>query len=185
MNGVRIVKPLSPLNHPSVRMQNSHMQAQADDEDRTTSIGLARYAYDYIHAAMVVEMNDSTPSHISPVPAYFLALHGIELTLKACLRHKGISVKDLQKKFGHDLHACHRKAKELGLHEIFKERPVDADAMRMLVGLNDAQGLRYIKTGMKHFPLWSIVEPLAVRLHQAVAANVGFDSFLKSYQGYD
>lgn len=77
-----------------------------------------------------------------------------------------MSVKTLQKKVGHDLQACYRKAKELGLND---ERPVDATAMRMLVGLNDQQGLRYIKTGMKHFPLWSIVEPLAVRLHQAVA----------------
>ena len=49
----------------------------------------------------------------------------------------------------------------------------DADAMRMLVGLNEHQGLRYIRTGMKHFPLWSLVEPLAVRLHQAVATEVG------------
>ncbi len=153
-------------------------------EDRTTAIGLARYAYDYLHAAIVVEANDPTPRHISPVPAYFLALHGIELTLKAFLRHKGTSVKDLQKKFGHDVHACHRKAKELGLHEVFKELPADSDAMRMLVGLNDQQGLRYIKTGMKHFPLWSIVEPLAVRLHQAVAPVVGIESFNKSYQGY-
>ena len=56
-----------------------------NDEDRTTAIGLARYAYDYLHAAIVVEMNDPTPNHISPVPAYFLALHGIELTLKAFL----------------------------------------------------------------------------------------------------
>lgn len=160
------------------------MNTLPTDEDRTTAIGLARYAYDYLHAAMVVETSDPTPSQISPVPAYFLALHGLELTLKAFLRHKGVSVKDLQKKFGHDLHACHRKAKELGLHKVFKELPVDGDAMRMLVGLNDQQGLRYIKTGMKHFPLWSIVEPLAIRLHQAVAPLVGFKSFNKNYQGY-
>lgn len=158
------------------------MDTLPTDEDRTTAIGLARYAYDYLHAAMVVEKSDTTHNQISPVPAYFLALHGIELTLKAYLRHKGVSVKHLQRKFGHDLHACHRKAKELGLHEVFKELPVDGDAMRMLVGLNDQQGLRYIKTGMKHFPLWAIVESFAVRLHQAVAPLVGFKSFNKGYQ---
>jgi hypothetical protein len=160
------------------------MDTPITDEDRTTAIGLARYAYDYLHAAIVVETNDPTPRHISPVPAYFLALHGIELTLKAFLRHKGVSVKHLQKKFGHDVQACYRKAKELGLHEVFNALPVDSDAMRMLVQLNDQQGLRYIKTGMKHFPLWSIVEPLAIRLHQAVAPLVGFESFNKNYQGY-
>ncbi len=160
------------------------MNTQITDEDRTTAIGLARYAYDYLNAAMVVETHDPTPSHISPVPVYFLALHGIELTLKAFLRYKGVSVKDLVNKFGHDLHACYRKAKELGLNDVFEESRVDADAMRMLVRLNDQQGLRYIKTGMKHFPMWSIVEPLAVRLHQAVALLVGFKSFDKYYPCY-
>lgn len=160
------------------------MKIKITDEDRTTAIGLARYAYDYLHAAIVVETSDQTPNHISPVPAYFLALHGIELTLKAFLRHKGVSVRDLYKRFGHDLHACHRKAKELGLNDVFEESPLDSDAMVMLVRLNDQQGLRYIKTGMKHFPLWSIVEALAVRLHQAIAPLVGFKSFDISYQGY-
>lgn len=157
------------------------MDSPLNDEDRTTAVGLARYAYDNLHAAMIVETSDPTPSHFSPMPAYFLALHGIELTLKAFLRHKGVSVRDLQRKFGHDLHACHRKGEELGLNAVFKEHPVDADAMRMLDGLDDEQERRYIKTGMKHFPLWSIVEPLAVRLHQALASLVGFESFNKSY----
>ncbi|WP_439535776.1 hypothetical protein [Methyloversatilis sp.] len=158
------------------------MQKQLMDEERTTAIGLARYAYEYIEAAMLVERNDPTATHISPIPAYFLAMHGIELTLKAYLRHKGMTVKDLRgPKYGHDLHACHRKAKELGLLSIFKELPTDADAMRMLVGLNEHQGLRYIKTGMKQFPLWSLVEPLAVRLHQAVAPEVGYKSFNITY----
>lgn len=159
------------------------MQNQLTDEERTTATGLARYAYEYIEAAMLVERNDPTPTHISPIPAYFLALHGIELTLKAYLRHKGLTAKELRgQKYGHDLHACHRKAKELGLLSLFKELPSDADAMRMLVGLNEHQGLRYIKTGMKHFPLWSLVEPLAVRLHQAVAPEVGYKSFSIMYQ---
>ncbi|MBY0266575.1 MAG: hypothetical protein K2W84_09205 [Burkholderiales bacterium] len=158
------------------------MQNQLTDEDRTTAIGLARYAYEYIDAAILVESNDRTPTHISPIPAYFLALHGIELTLKAYLRHKGVTVKELRgKKYGHDIHACHRKAKELGLLSIFKEYPADADAIHMLVVLNEHQGLRYIKTGMKQFPLWALVEPLAVRLHQVVAQEVGYQSFKISY----
>lgn len=157
------------------------------DEDRTTSIGLARYAYEYIEAASVVD-HDHAGKHpgnqISPMPAYFLAHHGIELTLKAYLRHSGVTVRELgSKKYGHDLHACYRKAKELGLLKIFKETPDDLNAMQMLVGLNDRHGLRYIRTGTKQFPLWSIVEPLAVRLHQAVASVVGYRSFAKTYGG--
>ncbi len=163
-------------------VDNRGMDEALTEEDRTTAIGLARYAYEYIEAAMLVERNDPTPTHISPIPAYFLALHGIELTLKSYLRHHGLAMKELRgKKYGHDLHACHKKAKELGLHSVFKEQPSDADAIRMLVGLNEHQGLRYIKTGMKQFPLWSLVEPLAVRLHQAVAPAVGYKSFSITY----
>lgn len=41
------------------------------DDDRTTAIGLARYAYDYLSAAMVVEKSDTTTNQISSAPAYF------------------------------------------------------------------------------------------------------------------
>ena len=53
--------------------------------------------------------------------------------------------------------------------------------MQLLVGLNDRHGLRYIRIGMKQFPLWSIVESLAVRLHQAVAPAVGYRPFERRY----
>ena len=89
------------------------------------------------------------------------------------------TLKDL-KKYNHDLHACYRKVKELGLLNAFKEHPNDVDAMRMLIRLNEDQGLRYIKAGMKHFPLWSQVEPLAVRLHEAIAPIVGYRTFTVS-----
>jgi hypothetical protein len=159
------------------------MNGALADEDRTTAIGLARYAYDYISAAILVERHDPNPGHLSPIPAYFLAVHGIELTLKAFLRHEGVSSRDLRNDFGHDLHACHRKAKELGLKMIFTERPSDTQAMQLLVRLNKRHGLRYIETGFKRLPMWSIVEPLAVGLHQAVSPHVGFKSFSKTYAG--
>ena len=156
---------------------------------RLPSIGLARYAYEYIEAAELVDSHeaDEHPSRmISPIPAYFLAVHGIELTLKAYLRYYGVTVRDLSsKKFGHDLHACYRKAKELGLLDRFKEHVNDVEAMRLLVDLNRDHGLRYIKTGSKQFPLWSIVYPLAVRLHQAVAPAVGYSkTFTAAFGGY-
>ncbi|KVF71609.1 hypothetical protein WS75_21825 [Burkholderia sp. FL-7-2-10-S1-D7] len=159
-----------------------------DSEDRTTATGLARYAYEYIAAAMVLDRTHAEKhpgEQISPIPAYFLAHHGIELTLKAYLRQHGTTVRELgSKKYGHDLHACYRAAKQLDLLRIFDEKQADRNAMELLAGLNDRHGLRYIRTGMKQFPLWSIVEPLAVRLHQAVAPVVGYYSFTKAYGGY-
>ena len=172
-----------------MKKRNPQPQKPVSEDDRTTAVGLARYAFEYISAARLVDDHaaESKPGiQISPVPAYFLALHGIELTLKSYLRHKGISLRDLRSKnlFGHDVHACYRKAKELGLLEHFKEQQADVDAMRLLIDLNDFQGLRYIKTGAKHFPLWSTVEPLAVRLHQAVSPLVGYETFTAAFGGY-
>ena len=55
----------------------------------------------------------------------------------------------------------------------------------MLAELNRGHGLRYIQTGYKQFPSWAIVEPLAVRLHQAIAPIVGYHSFTVRFGGYN
>ena len=168
-------------------MNDTAKPPEIGEDDRTTAAGLARYAFEYIEAAQLVERNaaERYPTRItSPIPAYFLAHHGIELCLKAYLRHKGLTPRQLASKaYGHDIHACYRKAKELGLLDVFKEHANDIRAMQLLAGLNVGHGLRYIKTGAKEFPLWGIVGPLAVRLHQAVAPLVGFHSFTGKYGG--
>lgn len=85
----------------------------------------------------------------------------------------------------HDLHACDRKAKELGLLKLFQEYSNDVGAMRMLVDLDQSHGLRYIRTGTKQFPLWSIVDPLVARLHQAIVPAVGYNrTFTMAFGGY-
>lgn len=148
------------------------------DEDRTTAIGLARYAYEYLEAAILVDKAiGERPGFemVSPVPAYFLALHSIELSLKAYLRHHGVTARELRsKKYGHDIRACYRKAKELGLRDHFKMRADDMRAMLMLIDMNADHALRYIRTGYRRFPSWAIVEPFAVRLHQSVSPHVGY-----------
>lgn len=160
-------------------MADPPAMSHVTDEDRTTAIGLARYAYEYLEAAILVDQTiGQSPGfeRVSPIPAYFLALHSIELSLKAYLRHHGVSVRDLRsgRRFGHDISACYRKAKELGLCDCFKIREDDTRAMKMLIDMNVDQALRYIKTGFRRSPSWAIVEPFAVRLHQAVAPHVGY-----------
>lgn len=157
------------------------MNEALTEEDRTTAIGLARFAYEYIDAARLVALHQSARSgleDIAPVPAYFLALHGVELTLKAFLRHECLTAKELRgRAYGHDLRLCYRKAKECGLSGIFKMRADDMRAMLLLLEINQLQGLRYIRTGFTRYPSWSIVEPFAMRLHQCVALRVGYRSF--------
>lgn len=151
-----------------------------DDEERTNAIGLARYAYEYLEAAIFVikgkvSEQQSGPLFIAPVPAYFLGLHSIELSLKAYLRHCGVTIRELRsKKYGHDIQACYRKAKELGLCAHFKMSPDDEGTMVMLIDMNTDHALRYIRIGFRRFPPWEKVEQFAKRLQQAVALNVGF-----------
>ncbi|CAE6793041.1 hypothetical protein R70006_04937 [Paraburkholderia domus] len=158
------------------------MFEQKQDDAKAHAAGFARYAYEYIEAARLIDDTIGRRAgheFISPTPAYFLAMHGVELTLKAFLRYHGVTSRSLRnpREHGHDLQACFRKAKELGLLDIYKMRDGDEKAMALLSALNVDQGLRYIRTGWKEFPSWAIVEPLAVRLHQAVAPLVGYKTF--------
>jgi hypothetical protein len=162
---------------------------KAEPPGRTSALGLARYAYEYIDAANVVYERDQERhpgNEIAPIPAYWLASHGVELALKSFLLHRGVSQDELSsRKLGHDLFACRKRAEELGLLERFKPHDRDEAAMELLAGLNADHSLRYIKTGLKHFPLWSLVYPLAVRLHQAVAPLVGYETFTVSFSEYE
>lgn len=155
----------------------------AERNSRTTAIGLARYAKEYLEAAIVVDQEmgkGKKYATISPIPAYFLLTHGIELTLKSYLRHAGLSVEDLLK-VGHDLKSLYAKARELGLDALYQMTAEDAEAFELLVEVNEFHQLRYIKTGFKTFPLWEVAEPIAVRLHQAVAPKVGYESLTIAY----
>jgi len=168
---------------------NANLPLDEDAEHRTTATGLARFAYEYIDAAILVDENHGERpglTHISPMPAYFLAMHGIELTIKSFLRFRGVTVAELRgRDLGHNLRACYKRAIGLGLRDTFNVRMIDLRAMVLLLRLNEFQGLRYIRTGAKVVPSWAIVEPFAVRLHQAVGPMVGYRSFTKSYQGYE
>jgi hypothetical protein len=152
---------------------------------KTTAIGLARYAMEYLEAAITVDQTMGLRKEyalVSPIPAYFLLTHALELTLKAYLRHAGLTVEQLgSKDLGHDLAALYAKARELGLDALHVLTAEDAEAFDMLVVVNEFHQLRYIQTGFKTFPFWAVVEPLAVRLHQAVAPLVGYKSLNIAY----
>lgn len=155
----------------------------SERNSRTTAIGLARYAKEYLEAAIVVDQGMGSRKKyatISPIPAYFLLTHGLELTFKAYLRHAGLTVDELGK-IGHNLPALYAQARERGLDDLYLLTAEDTEAFELLVALNVFHQLRYIETGFKTFPLWSTAEPLAVRLHQAVAPKVGYESMKVSY----
>ena len=157
-----------------------------DDPSRTTPLGMVRYSHEFLEAALAVdEKIGSRPGFeiVAPIPALYLVGHSIELSLKAYLLHKGVPLRELRGKrhFGHSLHTCLRKSKELGLlrHVQFTEQ--EEGAFEILDNLYSTKQLEYIVTGAKHFPVFGLIEVLAVKLFNAVSGIVGFN---KRFDGY-
>ena len=62
-----------------------------NDEDRTTAVGMARYAREYFDAAKAADdVIGKRPGYerFAPAPVMFLVAHSIELVLKAYLRNR-------------------------------------------------------------------------------------------------
>ena len=113
--------------------------------ERTTAVGLARFAYEYIDAAMLVDEAKGEVgllSQASYTPAYFLALHGIELCFKSFLLHKGVDVESLGKDYGHNLNKCLVASNARGLNKIFDMNEDDTRAFNLLIELNREHQLR-------------------------------------------
>jgi hypothetical protein len=179
---------LKPKGKTSMQKSKQTPEQLQEAEERTTARGLSTFAEKYIEAAMIVDEKQGKRTWLktaSSIPAYFLAAHGVELTFKAFLRHKGMTLAELRSpEVGHDLRQLFRKSKEYRLLDIFRMMASDMRALLLLVQMNEYQGLRYIRSGAKVFPEWQIVEPFPVRLHQAVAPVVGMRSFDNVYSGY-
>ncbi len=93
-------------------------------------IGFWIYAREFRRAADVLPHK----SAFSPV-AYYLHCHSIELSLKAFLLRRGISLRVLRNRpLGHDLIALLRRANRLGLREIVRVTPAQ---QRELVRANE------------------------------------------------
>lgn len=144
------------------------------------AIGYARYAYEFLEAAMLVHAKKGQPNDrpilggLSTMPAYFLAAHGIELTLKAFIKHSSRTGKHPHH---HLLRYLYRDALALGLGQIYRASEMDENLLLMLDGMNESQGLRYFEQGLKTHVRWSFIEPLMLRLHQAVSPHVGYLTF--------
>ena len=148
-----------------------------NDPERTSAIGMARYAFEFLEAARTVD--DKIGSQhgyeiVPPIPVLYLAGHSIELSLKAYLLSRAVTLRDVRQ-LGHSLHFCFRKAKELGLLDIVQFSGQEMGAVEILDGLYSTKQLEYIVTGAKHFPIFGPVESFAIKLFNAVAEVVGFD----------
>lgn len=146
---------------------------------------MARYSHEFMEAALAVDNEIGTREGfeiVAPIPALYLIGHSIELSLKSFLLHKGVPLRSLRsKQFGHNLHACLRKAKELGLCAHIQFTDQEEGVFEILNSLYSTKQLEYIVTGSKNFPVFGPIELFAAKLFNAVSEVVGFD---KRFTGY-
>jgi len=84
-------------------------------DERTTPHGMWRYGQDFYSAACVVREHHKAESFM---PFHFLIYQSIELSLKAYLLKKGITVAELKgKKYGHDVKKILDASLENGLKD--------------------------------------------------------------------
>jgi hypothetical protein len=154
-----------------------------NDPSRTTPLGMVRYSHEFMEAALAVdEKIGIRPGFeiVAPIPALYLVGHSIELSLKAYLLQQGVQLGELRH-FGHNLHACLRKAKELGLLNHVQFSSQEEGAFEILDNLYSTKQLEYIVTGPKQFPVFGLIELFAAKLFNAISIIVGFDKQLDGY----
>lgn len=148
-----------------------------DDTTRTTSIGLCRYACEFLEAALAADSKMGRRDGfeiVAPVPVLFLVGQSIELALKAFLLSRGVSLRKLRYDYGHNLHRSLRKAKELGLSALVELAADELSTIEVLDALYSSKQLQYIVTGAKTFPMFGPLQRAALRLVHAVGNDVGF-----------
>lgn len=147
--------------------------------ERTTSIGLARYAKEFLEAALAVDDSIGMRKEyqdIPPIPVLYLVGHSIELALKAFLVHMGMPISDLRSKpYGHNLLRCWEKSLELGLRDIFTCTSDETLIIQLLNDLYSKKELEYIVTGYKEFPVFGPLHKLAVNLVNTIGPSVGYN----------
>lgn len=149
-----------------------------DDPSRTTPRGLARYAADFMEAALATDAKMGSRSGfeiVAPIPVMFLTGQAIELILKAFLLQKGLSLRQLRHDYGHDLKRALRKAKELGLSSIVDISEEEQSVLELLDTLYSSKQLQYIVTGAKTFPVFGPLAAVAMKLIYAISPTVGYE----------
>lgn len=152
--------------------------------DRTTPVGTARFAYEFLSAAMREHVSSYHPfdADISSTPALYLMGHGIELTLKAFLLDHGLTVRELRKmgQNGHDLMEAFRAATSRGLKCNLCEEQGELAALVALNRSYSVKEFEYITTGAVSWPRFSVLSAAACKLFNSVAASVGYNERLDS-----
>lgn len=109
---------------------------------------LLAYSKSYQKALLILESKNEGLGKYYPA-SYFLALHAIELALKAVIISKSGSTKeDIKKKYGHNLSKLMEDASKLVSYSgEFQE------VVKMMSPFHEDHSMRYFKKGAKSFPV--------------------------------
>ncbi|NYF35856.1 hypothetical protein [Stenotrophomonas sp. JAI102] len=143
----------------------------ADEEERTSSLGLLRYAHEYQRAAEMVKQQDDR----SVVP-YMLIAHSLELGLKAFLRSRGATL-DALLELRHGLPRIHERAMGKRLDRLWPSAAELLPTLELLEAANHRQALRYIVNGTKTYPDWNVVNLYAQGMIVALTEHCLRDKF--------
>lgn len=155
-----------------------------EDPERTTPMGMIRYGHEFLEAAFVVYAPAARldPSMaMPPVPALYLLGHGLELTFKAFLLSKGVTLAHLRKQLGHDLEKAFSASKEKELGALLQWHALEETVLTMLNAMYSSKELEYIVTGVKQIPHYPWLQNFSIKLFDAVAASIGFRKRLAAW----
>lgn len=151
-------------------------------------IGYARYADEYFYSAKMVDgtLGEQVGYEvISPMPAYFLAAHSIEMLLKSYLLYCGVAQKELKSfKLRHNLTALFKEAIKHKLCNGWVRAPNDVKLVLLLKKLNQNMAMRYMQRGDKEFPIWGSLELFMHRLKAHVFSKIGYESCIEDCSMY-
>jgi hypothetical protein len=138
----------------------------ADEEGRTTPMGLYNTACSYHVAARELEKLKLRGTHPS-MPVQLLYFHTIELFLKSFLRLTHTVAQLSSREFGHRLPGLAKAAKEKKLVITKKDM-----AVIQMCDLDLVFGTRYIKTGFYVVPDMKDLLPICDRLRMRVRGKL-------------
>ncbi len=103
--------------------------------------------------------------------AYYLAGHSIELSFKAFLLGRGLTVETLRgRKYGHNLSALLAESRRRKLGNCVKLSRQDLAVVQTLNGCYAAKELEYMFYGSRTIPPYSLFVALAAKLHGGIAS---------------
>jgi hypothetical protein len=131
-------------------------------------LGFFNVAESYWNAAVALEKAKLKSTHPGS-PISFLYYHAIELYLKAFLRLRGHSAKELRgKKFGHRTCCLSERAKALGLH--FDDE--DLQVFSLMACTDAVIRSRYIETGFFRWPAPEALDRTCKSLRQSIGQEL-------------